>query len=199
MIAVQHCKKFSLSLNVLPKEMLMLTKEVLLLVLIMFIKLHENIAATYQTKILSCNILSKNAHLSATCHKIWYPSPASTIKKCFDYLICLLQKVSFPERERETERYVCACACARVCVTAYSVLIKTDVGNHITSSYKVFGSCKNFRDWYKSNPSSPALNRASIHFKLQIVTKVKCLFKHQNICNWTVYLTWEPFNNATFY
>lgn len=49
------------------------------------------------------------------------------------------------------------------------------------------------------HPSSPALNRASIHFKLQIVTKVKYLFKHQNICNWTVYLTWETFNNATFY
>lgn len=148
MIAVHHCKKFALYLNVLPKEMLMLTKEVLLLVLIMFIKLHENTAATYQTKILSCNILSKNTHLSATCHKIWYPSPASTIKKCFDYLICLLQKVSFPERERD----VCACTC----VTAYSVLIKTDVGNHITSSYKVSGSYKNFRDQYKSTSQQPS-------------------------------------------
>lgn len=56
---VHHCKKFVLYLYVLPKETLMLTKEVLLLLLFMFIKLHENIAATYQIKILSSNILSK--------------------------------------------------------------------------------------------------------------------------------------------
>lgn len=130
--------------------MLKITKEVLLLVLIMFIKLHENIAATYQTKNLSCNFLSKNTHLSATCHKIWHPSPASTIKKCFDYLICLLQKVSFPKREREREMFVHVCVCACMCVMGYSGLIETDFSNYITSSYKVFGSCKNFGDRYKS-------------------------------------------------
>jgi len=47
--------------------------------------------------------------------------------------------------------------------------------------------------------SSSALNKTSTYCKLQILTKVKCLFKHQNICNCTVYLTRESFNNATFY
>lgn len=56
----------------------------------MFVKLHKNIPATYQTKIPSSNILSKIIHLSATRYKIPAPSPAFTVIECFDYLICLL-------------------------------------------------------------------------------------------------------------
>lgn len=41
--AIPHCKNFTLGLNVLLKEMLLLRKETSLLVLIMFIKLHEHV------------------------------------------------------------------------------------------------------------------------------------------------------------
>lgn len=41
--AIHHCKNFILDLNVLLKEMIMLWKETSLLVLIMFIKLHEHV------------------------------------------------------------------------------------------------------------------------------------------------------------
>lgn len=66
--AIHHCKNFTLNLNVLLKEMLMLRKETSLLVLIMFIKLHEH---TIPDNKLSQSFL--NTHLSATCHKIQCP------------------------------------------------------------------------------------------------------------------------------
>lgn len=153
----------------------------------MFIKLHENIAATQQTNILSCNILSKNIHQSATCQKIQYPSPASTIKKCSDYLICLLQKVSFPK----IYMYVCLCMHMhrRICYKLFSSQRLTLV---MTSPAHIRCLAGSRISGIRTSQPPSSLNRASIHFKLQILTKLKCLFKHQNTVKLQMYLTCEP-------